>query len=85
MTTLGTPQVARRSFQPALQKREEQTMLGWAMAFLVIAIIAAILGFGGVAGTAIAAAKIIFAVAIILFLISGVAGLNGRFRGRRQL
>lgn len=54
-------------------------MLGWALTFLVIALIAAVLGFGGIAGTAIEIAKIIFFVAIILFLVSAVVGL---LRGR---
>jgi len=54
-------------------------MLGWALTFLVIALIAAILGFGGIAGFAVEIAKIIFFVAIILFVISAVVGL---FRGR---
>lgn len=54
-------------------------MLSWALGFLVIAIIAAIFGFGGIAGTAVAIAKLIFFVAIILFLISAVAHLA---RGR---
>ncbi len=49
-------------------------MFGWALAFLVIALIAAALGFGVVAGTAFAAAKIVFVVALIAFLISGVLG-----------
>ena len=54
-------------------------MLSWALAFLVIAIIAAIFGFGGIAGTAVSIAKLIFFVAIILFLISAVMHL---IRGR---
>ncbi|HEY3640829.1 MAG TPA: DUF1328 domain-containing protein [Xanthobacteraceae bacterium] len=54
-------------------------MLGWALTFLVIALIAAVLGFGGVAGFAVEIAKIIFVVAIILFLISAIFGL---MRGR---
>ncbi|MYZ48868.1 DUF1328 domain-containing protein [Propylenella binzhouense] len=54
-------------------------MLGWALTFLVIALIAAILGFGGIAGTAVGIAKLIFFVAIALFLISAVVGA---FRGR---
>jgi uncharacterized membrane protein YtjA (UPF0391 family) len=54
-------------------------MLGWAVTFLIIALIAAVLGFGGIAGTAIEIAKIIFFVAILLFLISTVFGL---IRGR---
>ncbi|WAC27670.1 MULTISPECIES: DUF1328 domain-containing protein [unclassified Ancylobacter] len=54
-------------------------MLGWALTFLVVALIAAVLGFGGIAGTAIEIAKIIFFVAIILFLVSAVVGM---LRGR---
>jgi uncharacterized membrane protein YtjA (UPF0391 family) len=54
-------------------------MLGWAITFLIVAIVAAILGFGGIAGTAIEIAKIIFFVAIVLFAISAVVGL---MRGR---
>ncbi|WP_029074318.1 DUF1328 domain-containing protein [Kaistia adipata] len=53
-------------------------MLNWAIFFLVVALVAAILGFGGIAGTAIGIAKIIFVVAIILFLISGVMHLMRR-------
>ena len=55
------------------------TMLGWAVTFLIIALIAALLGFGGIAGVAIEAAKIVFFVAIALFAISLIAGL---VRGR---
>jgi uncharacterized membrane protein YtjA (UPF0391 family) len=55
-------------------------MISWAITFLVIALIAAVLGFGGIAGTAVEIAKIIFFVAIVLFLISAVVGL---VRGRR--
>jgi len=50
-------------------------MLGWALTFLVIALIAAALGFGGIAGTAIGIAKLIFFVAIILFVVSLIYGL----------
>jgi uncharacterized membrane protein YtjA (UPF0391 family) len=45
-------------------------MLGWALTFLIVALIAALLGFGGIAGFAVEIAKIIFFVAIILFAIS---------------
>ena len=55
-------------------------MFGWAITFLIIALIAAILGFGGIAGFAMEAAKLIFFVAIVLFLIAAVVGL---VRGRR--
>jgi uncharacterized membrane protein YtjA (UPF0391 family) len=54
-------------------------MLGWALIFLVVALIAAVLGFGGIAGMSMEIAKIIFFVAILLFAISAVVGL---LRGR---
>jgi len=54
-------------------------MLSWAITFLIIALIAAVLGFGGIAGTAVEIAKLIFFVAIILFAISAVVAL---IRGR---
>jgi uncharacterized membrane protein YtjA (UPF0391 family) len=54
-------------------------MLGWALTFLVVALIAAVLGFGGIAGFAIEIAKIVFFVAIVLFAISAIIGL---VRGR---
>jgi uncharacterized membrane protein YtjA (UPF0391 family) len=56
-------------------------MMGWVITFLVIALIAGILGFGGIAGASIEIAKIIFFVALVLFLISAVVGLT-RGRGR---
>ncbi|MGQ4275221.1 DUF1328 domain-containing protein [Terrihabitans sp. B22-R8] len=53
-------------------------MLYWALVFLIVALVAAVLGFGGIAGTAIGIAKIIFFVAIVLFLISAIFGYRGR-------
>jgi uncharacterized membrane protein YtjA (UPF0391 family) len=54
-------------------------MLSWALTFLIIAFVAAILGFGGVAGTAAGIAKILFFVALALLVISlVVGGLRGR-------
>ena len=55
-------------------------MLSWVVTFLVIALIAGVLGFGGLAGASMEIAKIIFFVAIILFVVSAVVGL---MRGRR--
>jgi uncharacterized membrane protein YtjA (UPF0391 family) len=56
-------------------------MLNWVVTLLIIALIAAVLGFGGIAGTAIGLAKLIFYVAIILFLISLIFGYSrGGFR-----
>lgn len=53
-------------------------MLGWAITFLIIALIAALLGFGGIAGVAVEAAKIVFFVAVVLFLISAIFGIVRR-------
>jgi len=44
--------------------------LSWAVIFLVVAIIAAVLGFGFIAGTAAWIAKVLFVIFIILFVIS---------------
>jgi uncharacterized membrane protein YtjA (UPF0391 family) len=53
-------------------------MISWAITFLVIALIAGVLGFGGVAVVSIELAKIVFFVAIVLFAISAIVGLmNG--------
>ena len=53
-------------------------LLHWAVIFLVVAIVAALLGFGGVAGTAMAGAKIVFWVAIILAILGFVFGAMRR-------
>lgn len=53
-------------------------LLHYAIVFLVVALVAALLGFGGVAGTAIEGARILFWIAIVLFGVSLVAGLIRR-------
>lgn len=45
-------------------------MLNWALTFLVVALIAGVLGFTTVAGAAIEIAKIIFFIFVVLFLVS---------------
>lgn len=50
-------------------------MLGWAITFLLLAIIAGFLGFGGVAGTLTAAAKLLFVAFVFLFVLTLVANL----------
>jgi uncharacterized membrane protein YtjA (UPF0391 family) len=57
-------------------------MFGWVVTFLIVALIAGVLGFGGVAGASIEMAKIIFFIAVVLFLVSAVVGLA---RGRTQV
>jgi uncharacterized membrane protein YtjA (UPF0391 family) len=56
-------------------------MLGWVVTFLIVALVAGILGFGGVAGASIEIAKIIFFIAIVLFVVSAIVGVaRGRTR-----
>ncbi len=49
-------------------------MLRWALLFLVVALISALFGFGEVAGTSIVAAKILFFVFLVMFVVSLVMG-----------
>jgi uncharacterized membrane protein YtjA (UPF0391 family) len=54
-------------------------MLNWVLTFLVVALVAAVFGFGGIAGSAVEIAKMIFYIAIILFVVSTIMHLaNGR-------
>jgi uncharacterized membrane protein YtjA (UPF0391 family) len=48
----------------------ENDMLNWAIVFFVVAIIAAVLGFGGIAGTAMGFAKILFFIFLVLFALT---------------
>jgi len=54
------------------------SLLHYALVFLVVALIAAAVGFGGVAGFAMDAARLLFWVFIVLFVISLVVGLARR-------
>ena len=53
-------------------------MLRWTILFLVVALIAAIFGFTGVALAAAGIAKVVFFLFVVLFLISLVTGLGRR-------
>ena len=50
-------------------------MLNLVVTLLIIALIAAVLGFGGIASAAVGIAQIVFFVALLLFLIAAVAGI----------
>ena len=54
------------------------SLLHYAVIFLVVALVAAYFGFGGVAGTAMGGAQLLFWAAIVLFVISAVIGLVRR-------
>jgi uncharacterized membrane protein YtjA (UPF0391 family) len=52
-------------------------MLRWALTFFIIAIIAALFGFGGIAATASGIAQILFYIFLVLFIIALIFGLLG--------
>ncbi len=49
-------------------------MLRWALLFLVVALISALFGFTDVAGTSMVAAKILFFVFLVMFVLSLIFG-----------
>ena len=55
-------------------------MLGWALFFFVVALVAALFGFTGIAVGAAAIAKFLFFLFVIIFLFTLVMGLVRRTR-----
>ncbi|GGO14984.1 hypothetical protein GCM10007972_22680 [Iodidimonas muriae] len=55
-------------------------MFGWAIFFLLIALVAAFFGFGGIADLSADFAVIILIVALVLAVVTGVLGWRGRGR-----
>ena len=53
-------------------------MLYWSLLFLIVALVAAVFGFGGIASTAAGIAQILFVVAMVLFVVSLFANLTRR-------
>ncbi len=49
-------------------------MISWAVTFFVIALIAAVLGFSGIAGTAVHIAWILVVVGVVLAVVFGLLG-----------
>ena len=58
----------------AFTQLKESIMLHYAIVFLVIALIAGVLGFGGIAGSAVGIAKILFFIFLVLFVVSLIFG-----------
>ena len=56
-------------------EKERHGMLRWALAFFVVAIVAALLGFTGIAVATAGVAKILFFIFLVLFLISLIGHL----------
>ena len=72
----------RRRFECLAQAQGKESAMGnllhYAVIFLIVALVAAFFGFGGVAGTAMSGAQMLFWAAIVLFVISAVIGLVRR-------
>jgi uncharacterized membrane protein YtjA (UPF0391 family) len=76
---LGFSEAAIQLLDRSLNAQNPAVMLRWALIFLIVALIAAMLGFGGIAGTAAEIARVLFFVFPVLLVISL---LSGAFRGR---
>jgi uncharacterized membrane protein YtjA (UPF0391 family) len=70
------PTTAAPNKRPELKRRTK--MLYYALVFLLIAIVAAVFGFGGVAIASAGIAKILFFVFVVLFLVSLVTHMARR-------
>jgi uncharacterized membrane protein YtjA (UPF0391 family) len=65
------------SINPAIQ-RWEAFMLRYAAIFFIIAIIAAVFGFGGIAAGAAEIAKVLFFIFLVIFLVTLLMGVIRR-------
>jgi uncharacterized membrane protein YtjA (UPF0391 family) len=65
----------RRNAEVAAHSNREIVMLHYAVVFFVIALIAALFGFGGIAASAVGIAKILFVVFAILAIASFLFGI----------
>src|SRR5204862_3874774 len=63
---------------PETPPLQENFMLYWALMFLVVALVAALFGFGGIASTATGIAQILFVIALVMFLVTLVANFIRR-------
>lgn len=53
------------------------TLLGWALIFLLVALVAALFGFTNVAAGAMGIARVLFGIFLLIFVILLVFGLMG--------
>jgi len=51
-------------------------MLNWSIAFFIVAIVAGVFGFFGIASAAVGIAKVLFFFFGLLFVVSLIAGLS---------
>lgn len=74
-----TPGCAARAYRPCIglpsRPLQETPVLRYAVIFFLIAIVAAVLGFGGIAAGAVGIAKLLFLLFIVLAVVTAVVGL----------
>jgi uncharacterized membrane protein YtjA (UPF0391 family) len=63
---IGTSLAPRRPLNETL----EACVLSWALVFLVLSLVAAVFGFGGIAASAAGVAKFLFFLFLVLFVLS---------------
>jgi uncharacterized membrane protein YtjA (UPF0391 family) len=72
------PEARFKAWDILNRNRKEVVMLRWALGFFIVALLAAVLGFSGIAMAAAGIAKIIFFIFLLLFLVSLVGHLLRR-------
>lgn len=72
---------ASQDFVAVVRELKEVSMLRWAAAFFIIAIIAAVFGFGGIAAGSAEIARVLFFLFLVIFVVSLLWGL---LAGRRS-
>jgi uncharacterized membrane protein YtjA (UPF0391 family) len=83
VSTVGPRGRGRASVCCTTRSKENQIMLYWAIMFFIIAIVAGLFGFGGIASGAASIAQILFFLFVVLFLVSIVAyGIRSAAGGR---
>jgi uncharacterized membrane protein YtjA (UPF0391 family) len=76
---LGTKSASSElNVQFSKTNQEEFLMFNWALTFLIIAIVAGVFGFSGIAGTATNIAWILFVVGLVLAVVFALTGRRPR-------
>ena len=66
------------AWEHSRRRLKEPFMFYWAAVFLVIALVAGLVGFGAIASVSFSFAKVIFVVALVLFVLSALFGARNR-------
>jgi uncharacterized membrane protein YtjA (UPF0391 family) len=64
--------------RPGTGAKSEDHMLYWALVFFIVALVAGLLGFGGISSASAGVAQILFFIFLVVFLVSLVMGLVRR-------